>query len=38
VQTKINAVINGGTLIGNNVFVGPGAMVTGEIQPDAKLF
>ena len=38
VQTGINSMINTGTFIGNNVFVGPGAMVTGEIQPDAKVF
>jgi UDP-N-acetylglucosamine diphosphorylase/glucosamine-1-phosphate N-acetyltransferase len=38
VQTGINSMINTGTLIGNTVFVGPGAMVTGSIQPGAKVF
>lgn len=38
VQTGINSMINTGTLIGNNVFVGPGAIITGEIQPSAKIF
>ena len=38
VQTGINSMINTGTLIGNTVFVGPSAMVTGEIQPGAKIF
>ncbi len=38
VQTGINSMINVGTLIGNNVFVGPGAVITGEIQPFSKLF
>jgi bifunctional UDP-N-acetylglucosamine pyrophosphorylase/glucosamine-1-phosphate N-acetyltransferase len=38
VQTGINSMINTGTLIGNNVFVGPGAMVTGEIQKGATIY
>lgn len=38
VQTGINSMINTGTLMGNNVFVGPGAIVTGEIQPGAKIY
>jgi len=38
VQTGINSMINTGTLIGNNVFVGPGAMVTGSIQPGSQVF
>jgi len=33
VQTGINSVINVGTMIGNNVFIGPGAVVKGEITP-----
>ncbi len=37
VQTGINSVINVGTMIGNNVFIGPGAMAKGEIRPDTKL-
>jgi len=35
VQTGINAMINVGTVIGNNVFIGPGALAKGEIQPGA---
>lgn len=38
VQTGINSMINTGTLIGNNVFIGPGALVNGEIQPHTKIF
>lgn len=37
VQTGINAMINVGTLIGNNVFIGPGAMATGELKPYARV-
>jgi bifunctional UDP-N-acetylglucosamine pyrophosphorylase/glucosamine-1-phosphate N-acetyltransferase len=37
VQTGINSVINVGTMIGNNVFIGPGAIAKGEIRPDTKL-
>ncbi|MEA3457848.1 MAG: glucose-1-phosphate thymidylyltransferase, partial [Candidatus Thermoplasmatota archaeon] len=38
VQTGINAMFNVGSMVGNNVFIGPGAMATGEIQPYAQLF
>ena len=34
VQTGINSMMNVGTTIGNNVFIGPGAFATGEIKPD----
>ncbi len=37
VQTGINSVINVGTMIGNNVFIGPGALAKGEIRPETKL-
>ena len=37
VQTGINAMFNVGSMVGNNVFVGPGAVVAGEIKPYAKL-
>ena len=37
VQTGINATINIGTLVGNNVFIGPGTIADGEIQPNAKI-
>jgi len=36
-QTGINSVINVGTMIGNNVFIGLGALAKGEIKPDAKI-
>ncbi|MEA3458900.1 MAG: bifunctional sugar-1-phosphate nucleotidylyltransferase/acetyltransferase [Candidatus Thermoplasmatota archaeon] len=38
VQTGINAMFNVGSMVGNNVFVGPGAAVTGEVKPYAKLW
>lgn len=38
VQTGINAMINVGTLIGNDVFIGPGALVNGEIRPGTQVF
>jgi bifunctional UDP-N-acetylglucosamine pyrophosphorylase/glucosamine-1-phosphate N-acetyltransferase len=37
VQTGINSVINVGTMIGNNVFIGLGAMVKGEIKSNTKI-
>lgn len=33
IQTGINSMINVGTIIGNDVFIGPGAIATGEIKP-----
>jgi UDP-N-acetylglucosamine diphosphorylase/glucosamine-1-phosphate N-acetyltransferase len=38
VQTGINSSINVGTLIGNNSFIGPGALAHGVISPDSKVF
>ncbi len=38
VQTGINSIINVGTIIGNDVFIGPGAHATGEILPYAQVF
>ncbi len=38
VQTGINSSINVGTLIGNNVFIGPGALAHGTISPDSRIF
>lgn len=38
VQTGINASINVGSMIGNDTFIGPGAMVSGVILPDSRLF
>ena len=38
VQTGINSSINVGTLIGNNSFIGPGALAHGIISPGSKIF
>ena len=38
VETGINASINVGTVIGNNTFIGPGAVVRGNILPNSKLY
>jgi len=37
VQTGINSMLNIGSMIGNNVFIGPGAIAKGEIQPKSKI-
>ena len=37
VQTGINSMINVGTMIGNKVFIGPGAVANGEIKPGARI-
>lgn len=38
VETGINASINVGTMIGNNVLIGPGALVRGIIAPNSNIF
>ena len=38
VETGINASINVGSIIGNNTHIGPGAMVSGVISPDSRIF
>jgi bifunctional UDP-N-acetylglucosamine pyrophosphorylase/glucosamine-1-phosphate N-acetyltransferase len=38
VETGINACINVGALIGNNTHIGPGAIVSGVIAPDSRIF
>jgi UDP-N-acetylglucosamine diphosphorylase/glucosamine-1-phosphate N-acetyltransferase len=38
VETGINASINVGCMIGNNTFIGPGALAGGVILPDSKIF
>ena len=38
VKTGINASINTGTMIGSGSFVGPGAVVSGIVSPDSKVF
>jgi len=37
VQTGINSMMNVGTMIGNDVAVGPGAFTSGEIKPKSKI-
>ena len=37
VQTGINATINIGSMIGNNVFIGPAGFVKGEVVSQAKI-
>ncbi len=38
VKTGINASINVGTMIGNNTFIGPGAVASGIISPNSEIF
>jgi bifunctional UDP-N-acetylglucosamine pyrophosphorylase/glucosamine-1-phosphate N-acetyltransferase len=38
VETGINACINVGTMIGNDTHIGPGAVASGVILPQSKLF
>ena len=38
VETGINASINVGTIIGDNTFIGPGAVASGIIKPDSKVY
>ncbi len=38
VETGINVSINVGTMIGNNTFIGPGALVGGIISPGSEIF
>ena len=38
VQTGINASINAGSLIGSGTFIGPGAVASGVILPDSRIF
>ena len=37
VQTGINSMLNTGTIVGNNCFIGLGSIVKEEIEPDAKI-
>ena len=37
VQTGINSMADVGSIVGNNVFIGPGATTRGEIKPQAKI-
>ncbi|MEE9400681.1 MAG: bifunctional sugar-1-phosphate nucleotidylyltransferase/acetyltransferase [Dehalococcoidia bacterium] len=38
VQTGINANINVGSLIGDHTYIGPGAMASGVVLPNSKIF
>ena len=38
VETGINVSINVGSMIGNNTFIGPGALASGVILPDSRIF
>jgi len=38
VQTGINASINVGAMIGNDVFIAPNALVDGYVEPNSKVF
>ncbi|MDD3492737.1 MAG: sugar phosphate nucleotidyltransferase [Candidatus Thermoplasmatota archaeon] len=37
VQTGINAMLDVGTIVGNDVFIGPGAYASGHISPGARV-
>ena len=37
VKTGINSMFNVGSTVGNNVIVGPGTVVSGEIKPYSKM-
>ena len=38
VETGINASINVGSVIGNHTFIGPGAVASGVISPESRIF
>jgi bifunctional UDP-N-acetylglucosamine pyrophosphorylase/glucosamine-1-phosphate N-acetyltransferase len=38
VQIGVNSVINTGTLIGNNCFIGPGSITQGEVKPNTRIY
>lgn len=37
VETGVNSMLNVGTNIGNNVFIGPGSVTKGSIEPNSKI-
>ena len=37
VQTGINSMMNIGAIVGNNCFIGPGALVSGELKTDSRI-
>jgi acetyltransferase-like isoleucine patch superfamily enzyme len=38
VQTGINSSINTGSVIGSNTFIGPGAVVKGNVLPNSRIY
>jgi bifunctional UDP-N-acetylglucosamine pyrophosphorylase/glucosamine-1-phosphate N-acetyltransferase len=38
VETGINAMINTGSIIGDSVFIGPGAIVSGEVLSGSRYY
>jgi bifunctional UDP-N-acetylglucosamine pyrophosphorylase/glucosamine-1-phosphate N-acetyltransferase len=38
VGTGVNVSINVGSIIGNNTWIGPAAMVNGVVSPDSRIF
>jgi bifunctional UDP-N-acetylglucosamine pyrophosphorylase/glucosamine-1-phosphate N-acetyltransferase len=38
VQTGINATINVGSIIGNDTYIGPGAIASGIVMPESRIF
>jgi len=38
VATGVNSCINTGSMIGNNTLIGPGAVASGVIQPDSRIY
>ena len=38
VETGINASINVGSLIGDHAFIGPGAVVSGVMAPESRIY
>lgn len=37
VQTGINSMMNIGAIVGNNCFIGPGALISGELTTDSRI-
>jgi len=38
VKTGINASIDAGTIIGNNTLIGPGAVASGNIEKNSRVY
>lgn len=37
VQTGVNSIVDVGSIIGNNCFIGPGTLLQGVIRPNSKI-